>query len=295
MMTGARRIDKTNSIPCELTEEARARIDSYAKALIAAAPTIGNHHLGEIEFWRSRIFFSAVEKIRGTQAASMSDKKRFIETVLTRLKTANYISDFAFTGAGDRHDYQATLRDGKVCIIEAKGCLDGNNTTIYTRPANADEFVIWSLCQNPGADPKHNVWSGIHTRLGGKIVSEKEQVDALIVWDSLCGGLGRPCPKVSAGRSVKMNGHDTPPPCIYLFPRTIPDPRNNPNPAVWKIEEVGLAKALLCEFGGDERDVTEVHIEAHMKNANVERKTTLIRKGIIVTESGWTELKRASR
>jgi hypothetical protein len=92
-----------------------------------------------------------------------------------------------------------------------------------------------------------------------------------------------------------MNGHDTPPPCIYLFPRTIPDPRNNPNPAVWKIEEVGLAKALLCEFGGDERDVTEVHIEAHMKNANVERKTTLIRKGIIVTESGWTELKRASR
>jgi len=294
-MTKARRIDKTQAIPCELTDESKSRIESYKEALIAAAPSIGDHNLSEREFWRSRIFFSAVEQIRGTQAASMANKKGFIDAALSRLKTARRISDFAFTGAGDRHDYQVMFRDGRVCIIEAKGCLDGNNTTVYTRPANADEFVIWSLCQNPGADPKHNLWSGVHTRLGGKIIAEKEPVDALIVWDSLCGDPGRPCPKIAAGRGVKIKGHHTPPPCIYLFPRTVPDPRNNPNPAVWKIEEVKLANALLLEYGGDTRDVTEVHIHARMNGVNVERKTTLKRSGKIVTESDWTELKRATR
>ena len=293
-MAKPRRIDKSQTIPCELTEEAKSRIDTYAKALINAAPSIGEHGLSSREFWSSRIFFSAVEKIRGTQAASMAEKKGFIDIALNRLKGAERISDAAFTGAGDRHDYQVTLKDGRICIIEAKGCLDGNNMTVYTRPPNADEFIIWSLCQNPGADPKHNLWSGVHTRLGGKIIAEKALVDALIVWDPLCG-FGRPCPKITDGRGAALNGRRVPPPCIYLFPRTIPDARNNPNPAVWKIEEVKLAQELLREFDGDERDVTEVHIQVRMRGANVERMTTLKRGSKVLVESAWTELKRASR
>ena len=289
------RIDKTKSIPCEISPEMTARIDSYVNALLAAAPDIGSHGLTRDAFWRAGIFRSAVEKIRGTNAASMSDKKEFIADMLGRLKLAGRISDFAFTGAGDRHDYQVNLNGGKVSIIEAKGCLDGNNTTVYTRPANADEFVIWSLCQNPGADPKHNLWSGVHTRLGGKIIAEKERVDALIVWDQLCGSLGRPCPKLTTGRGIEVAGQKIPPPCVYLFPRTIPDPRNNAAPAVWQLHEVGLADALLKEFGGNLEDVVEVHIEARMNGANVERKTTLKKAGTIIVESGWTELKRATR
>jgi hypothetical protein len=215
--------------------------------------------------------------------------------MLGRVKHSGRIADFAFTGAGDRHDYQVTLHDGKVSIIEAKGCLDGNNTTVYTRPPNADEFVIWSLCQNPGANPKNNLWSGVHTRLGGKVIAEKERVDALIVWDMLCGGPGRPCPKIAAGRGIEINGQTIPPPCVYLFPRTIPDPRNNTAPAVWRLEEVGFAHALLNEFGGGPEDVTEVHIEARMSDATVQRKTVLRRNGSTIVESGWTKLKRASR
>lgn len=294
-MAQRKKIDKTKSIPCAISPEMTARIDSYAEALIAAAPTIGAHGLTPAAFWRAGIFRSAIEKIRGTQAASMSEKKGFIADMLGRLKLSGRIMDFDFTGAGDRHDYQVILNGGKVSIIEAKGCLDGNNTTVYTRPANADEFVIWSLCQNPGADPKHNLWSGVHTRLGGKIIAEKERVDALIVWDQVCGGPGRPCPKLAAGRGVELDGQKIPPPCIYLFPRTIPDPRNNVAPAVWQLHEVGLAAALLAEFGGSVDDVVEVHIEARMAGANVERKTTLKKAGAVIVESGWTELKRASR
>lgn len=288
------RVDKAASIPCELSPEVRNRIESYASDLLAAAPKIGEHGLSEEEFWRSGIFRSAIEKLRGTQAATMSEKKEFIEWALEQLRSSIRIKEFRFTGTRDRHDYQIALPNNRLSVVEAKGCLDGNNTNIFQRPSNADEFLLWSLCQNPGADPRHNLWSGVHTRLGGKIIAEKERIEALIVWDMLCGGLGRPCPKLKDGRGVRIGKKVIPPPCVYLFPRTIPDPRNNPKPPVWKLVEVGLANALLDEFGGDERDVTEVFIEVRMNGPSMERKTNLKRNGKVVAESKWTELKRAS-
>jgi hypothetical protein len=51
----------------------------------------------------------------------------------------------------------------------------------------------------------------------------------------------------------------------------------------------------LNEFGGGPEDVTEVHIEARMSDATVQRKTVLRRNGSTIVESGWTKLKRASR
>ncbi len=289
------RIDKNKVIQCELLPSIKKRINDYAKALVCQAPEIGDHGLSELEFWRSGLFRSAVESLRGTQAASMAEKKGFIREVLSRLQQSARINSFEFTGAGDRHDYQIELPNNRKAIIESKGCLDGNNSTVYTRPPNADEFLIWSLCQNPGADPKHNIWSGIHTRLGGKIIAEKERVDALIVWDMLCGSIGRPCPKTRTGAGLFLKGEEFPPPCIYLFPRTVPDPRNNPCPAVWKLHEVGLASALFAEFGGVPADVIDVLLEVRMNGANVERKTRLMRNNETLVESGWTELKRASR
>ena len=32
---------------------------------------------------------------------------------------------------------------------------------LLERPADADEFVIWSICTNLGADPRRNAWSGM--------------------------------------------------------------------------------------------------------------------------------------
>src|SRR5580658_3838329 len=87
---------------------------------------------------------------------------------------------------------------GNGCDQALKGCLDGNNTTIYERPPHAQEFIIWSLCSNRGADPRHNAWSGIHTRLSADIIERAQQVDGVIIWDWVCGTIGRPCPKLRA-------------------------------------------------------------------------------------------------
>ncbi|MEO5370340.1 MAG: hypothetical protein H7833_09770 [Magnetococcus sp. DMHC-1] len=265
--------------------------------LLKAAPAIGSHGLDDDEFWRSGIFRSAIESIRGTQSASMAEKRSFVDEVLGYLKEKSRITSFSFTGSGDRHDYQVSMDDGTQSVIESKGCLDGQNTTIFQRPQNAEEFVVWSLCQNPGSDPQHNAWSGIHTRIGGKLIAEKEKVDGLIIWDMLCGTAGRPCPKLKNDlRGIKLpSGRFLPPPCIYLFPRTVPDPRNNPSPRPWSIDEIKLLYAIWKEFQGQPSDLTEIHIDTRMNGANVERKTTLIRAGVMVTGSNWTELKRASR
>lgn len=283
-------------IPCELLPSTRDRINKFASHLKEAAPSIGDHQLSEDEFWESGLFGAAIERLRGQQAASTTIKYGFVQEVLAYLKAVGEIADFRYAGSGERHDFEVDYQDGFKVAIETKGCLDGNNTNIFLRPPSADQFVIWSLCQNPGADPSHNVWSGIHTRLGAEVIHRRELVDTLVVWDMLCGTVGRPCPKLAANpeRGVRLpSGKVVPPPCIYLFPRTVPDARGNPHPRCWTLQESRFADSLSRVFGTKENEVVSVGIEVRMADADVERMTTFRIAGEEVAKSGWTKLKRA--
>jgi hypothetical protein len=280
--------------PCRIEPEVRRSINAFAEALKAAAPGIGEHGLPEAEFWRAGLFRGAIEKLRGTQSATTAEKQAFVGDVLSRLEEQGMISSWRSAATAERHDYEVIMPNGRVCAIEAKGCLDGNNTNIYQRPPNADEFVIWSLCQNPGADPRHNAWSGIHTRLGAEIIHKGELVDALIIWDDLCGTLGRPCPKlVDPTRATIIGDRSVPPPCIYLFPRTVPDPRNNPRPPAHELANLAFVRTLYDALRCDEGDVTSVLIEASMKDNSVARRTTLSRRGAEIQTSAVTKIRRA--
>lgn len=281
-------------IPCELSAETKRTIEAYVHSLQEQAPNIGDHGLSAEEFWKSGLFRSAVEKLRGTQAATMEDKRGFIEAILNYMKSRKLVAEWSFRGSGERHDYEVALRSGKLCVIESKGCLDGNNTNIFERPPNADEFVIWSLCQNPGADPRKNAWSGIHTRLSAEVIHRRQRVDGLIIWDMICGTKGRPCPKMArGGRVTPVGAYMTPPPCIYLFPRTLPDPRNNPTPDPWHLKDISFLAALGKVFGTGERDAVRVHIEARMNGSDVERRTRYYHLNSSFYESKWTKIKRA--
>ena len=225
----------------------------------------------------------------------MTEKRSFVADVLGYLQEGGHIRDWRFAGADERHDYEVVLGDGRLCVIETKGCLDGNNTNIFERPQNADEFVLWSLCQNPGSDPAHNAWSGIHTRLSAEIIHRQQKVDGVIIWDMVCGTKGRPCPKIfsAESRCTSVGNRIVPPPCIYLFPRTIPDPRNNPVPPCHGLSEVGFLRILHSVFQGDEDDVVEVGIRVRMTGPDLERKTFYHRAGVLIRESQWTRFRRA--
>ena len=282
-------------IPCTLSGETKAQIETYAAALEKAASSIGEHGLSPAQFEESGLFRSALERLRGRQAASMGVKRKFIAEVLDYLKTAGRITDAKFTGTSERHDYQVGVGPGHTAVFEAKGCLDGNNTTIFQRPPNADEFFIWSLCQNAGADPRKNVWSGIHTRLSATIIAEQIRVDALVVWDMCCGTIARPCPKLAdpTRATILAAGRKVPPPCIYLFPKSLPDPRNNPDPPVWTLSQLPMIAAMAESFGCREEELFTVHIKTRLEKHGVERITQLRQNGTLCRESAWTEVKRA--
>ena len=233
-------------IACELAAATRQTIHTYADDLRSAAHSVGSHGLSVQAFEEAGLFRAAIERLRGQQAASMGHKRAFLEEVLGYLVLGKHVQSFKYTGQGDRHDFQVLLNNGNTSVFEAKGCLDGNNTNIWIRPPNANEFLNWSLCQNAGADPRKNAWSGIHTRLGPTIIAEKKVVEGLVIWDQVCGTIGRPCPKLanSARATVLPSERRVPPPCIYLFPQTVPDPRSNPRPNVTSIAQVGLLEAL---------------------------------------------------
>jgi len=275
-------------IPCQLSPETSKRIQDFADALVQGAHGLGDHGLNRDEFERSGLLRAAIERLRGQQAASMADKRAFIAAKLNVMKKSGTITAWVFSGSADRHDYEITMPDGRICVIEAKGCLDGNNTNIFERPPHADEFLIWSLCQNPGANPRHNVWSGIHTRLSAEIIHRKVQVDGLIVWDMLCGSIGRPCPKLKAGTGE-------PPPCLYTFPSSISDPRNNPAPTLREIDALSFAAAMKATFGCESSSLNQVHFESKYENNALVRRTTVFRDHEEQKQSRWTELRRAGR
>jgi len=171
-------------IPCLQNEELQKLILDYAEVLKTDAHKLGAHGLSEQEFYNSGVFRGAIERIRGQFSATMRDKREFCRHVLNYMQDQGFIQDWDSAGESNRHDYVVRLKTGRVCVIELKGCLDGNNTNIFERPSNAQEFVIWSVCTNPGADPRLNAWSGIHTRLSAEIISRQQQVDGVRIWSA---------------------------------------------------------------------------------------------------------------
>ncbi|MYE23206.1 MAG: hypothetical protein F4Y01_04590 [Gammaproteobacteria bacterium] len=281
-------------IPCEKNLELQGRIRDFAEVLKTEAHTLGDHGLDEDEFY-SNVFRGAIERVRGQFSATMREKREFVAHVLNHMQDRCFIGEWESAGEANRHDYSVPLPSGRTAIIELKGCLDGNNTNIFERPPHADEFIIWSVCTNPGADPRHNAWSGIHTRLSAEIVSRSQRVDGLIVWDMVCGTIGRPCPKVLADplRGTDVGPYILPPPCLYLFPGTIPSPRNNPAPSPQAIDEVQILQAFFDCFKCRASELNHVSFEVGHHGRDTVRSTSVTRDGVVQRQSNPTAIRRS--
>lgn len=282
-------------IPCEQNAALRRLIEQYAESLKTEAHKIGDHGLTEHEFYHSGLFRGAIERVRGQFSATMREKRSFVQHVLNHMQDHGYIADWDSAGEANRHDYVVHLNSGRTSIIELKGCLDGNNTNIFERPPHAEEFIIWSVCTNPGADPRHNAWSGIHTRLSAEIISREQRVDGIVVWDMVCGTIGRPCPKIGLDkhRSTNVGPYSLPPPCIYLLPATIPSPRNNPNPTPQRLEEVQILQAFYDCFRCENSEVNYVDFSVTYRGSELLRKTRVTRNEVVQQESQYTAIRRS--
>lgn len=280
---------------CEVGAKFKDQVETFAAELREEAHTVGSHGLSEDEFYNSGLFQAAVQRLRGQIAATMEEKRAFISAILDHLRDSGYIASWESVGSANRHDYRVDFDDGRIAVIEAKGCLDGNNTTIYERPPHANEFIIWSLCQNPGSNLRKGVWSGLHTRLSPEIIDRRQVVDGLIVWDFVCATAGRVCPKVENApeRLTEVGNYKVPPPCIYILPSTVPSPRNNPEPPPQILADVRFLNVLSEAFGCRDEEITQVSFLVAQDGQNVVRTTKLVRDGKEVAVSKPTAIRRA--
>lgn len=282
-------------IPCEQDPQLRAEIERFAEVLKTEAHTLGDHGLDETDFYQSPIFRGAIEKLRGEYSATMRGKREFVQHVLNHMEDGGHIAGWERTQGKARNDYYVRLKSGRLAVIDLKGCLDGENTNKFERPADADEFVTWSLCTNSGADPRRNAWSGIHTRLSAEMISRNKRVDGVVIWDMICGTLGRPCPKLAtvgeAVRRTAVGPFLTPPPCIYVFPSAIPS-RTEPLATAQALEDMELLAAFQAAFAGDPAEVNYVDFEIGERADELYRRTVIRRGGVVQHASDMTAIQR---
>lgn len=279
-------------IQCCSDFDLKAKIDTFAEILKTRSHELNCFGMTEEEFYESGIFEGAVQRIRGQVSARQSEKKDFMKRVLNFMQDQGYIAEWISADGANRHYYTVTMSNGRICAIEVKGCLDGNNTNISSRPPHAQEFVVWSLCQNKGSDPEAGVWSGLHVRISADMIEEEKRIDGLVILDWLCGTKYRHCPKLDSGARVKIGALDLPAPCIYLLPSTQPSPRNNPNARSQQLEDVHFLKALHYCFGGRDEDIHYVDISAVNRGNETVRTTRVYRGENICRCSEPTPLRR---
>ena len=181
---------------------------------------------GDSEFLRSRGMTPdeyrlalpvAIEKLRGSAAASNADRRGFLTSFFTHLAEAGVITNFEVPVYGKETVYKLVVPGVGLVAIVQKGCPDGaHSSTAWTIPEWADETYLWWICSALGSEPGVHVCKGVN-RLRKRFFSDAAgALDGIIFHNELCGTDTRPCPKMA--NSILVAGKRIPPPCIWVMP-----------------------------------------------------------------------------
>lgn len=164
---------------------------------------------------------AAIERIRGSAAASNSSRRSFLKTLLTWLVKKKAITGFDTPDYGDDTVYRLEVPGvGSVAIIQ-KGCPDGAHSSVnWSAPAWATETYLWWLCDSLQYEPGEHVAKGVN-RLRNRFFSSEyiDAVDGIIFHNALCGSAQRPCPKIAL--AAEIGERKVPPPCIWTMPARV--------------------------------------------------------------------------
>ncbi|WP_222594249.1 hypothetical protein [Kozakia baliensis] len=130
--------------------------------------------------------------------------------------------------------------------------------------------------------------------MSADIISRSQCVDGLVVWDMVCGTIGRPCPKVADKDGERLTDIGTfrvPPACIYLFPSNIPSGAV-PVASAQPVEAVELLSAFHRCFKGKDSELNHVDFELLQNGSDLMRRTTIWRAGAVQKVSDMTPIRR---
>jgi hypothetical protein len=159
----------------------------------------------------------AIEMLRGSQSASNTQRRRFLEGIFDAMRERRLISNVAVPVYGDDTVYRVTIPDfGDVAVIQ-KGCPDGAHSSVrWSAPEWARETYLWWLCSSLTAEPGAHLVKGVNRLRQRFFSSAPDTLDGVLFHNELCGTSHRPCPKLQ--NAVEIGGTLTPPPCIYVMP-----------------------------------------------------------------------------
>lgn len=161
---------------------------------------------------------AAIQRIRGSAAASNSDRRNSLLSIFHRMVSDGVISNFDIPDYGDDTVYRLYVPAiGSVAIIQ-KGCPDGAHSSVnWSVPDWADETYLWWLCDSLQYEPGEHVTKGVN-RLRNRFFSPEhsDAIDGIIFHNATCGTPLRPCPKMS--QALDICGKAVPPPCIWVMP-----------------------------------------------------------------------------
>lgn len=164
---------------------------------------------------------AAIQRIRGSAAASNASRRSFLATLLAWLVEKNAIASFDKPDYGEDTVYRLEVPAvGSVAIIQ-KGCPDGAHSSVnWTAPEWASETYLWWLCDSLQYEPGEHVAKGVN-RLRNRFFSSEyvDAVDGIIFHNALCGTAQRPCPKIALAADI--GGQKVPPPCIWTMPSRV--------------------------------------------------------------------------
>jgi hypothetical protein len=124
------------------------------------------------------------------------------------------------------------------------------------------------------------------------MIARDQRVDGVVIWDMVCGTVGRPCPKLEdAARTTNIGPFRTPPPCIYVFPSNVPN-QTCPSVSARQLVDVAMLNAFHQCFGGQDGEVNFVDFDIEMTGNETLRRTTIRRASVVQQASEMTPIRR---
>jgi hypothetical protein len=186
----------------------------------------------------------AIERLRGSAAASNSGRRDFLSLLLDRLVQDRLVSTVIKPAYGADTVYRLAVPNlGDIAIIQ-KGCPDGaHSSRTWSIPDWAKETYLWWMCPSLSRQPGEHVTLGVNRLRQKFFANQSETLDGIIFHNDLCGTNLRPCPK--AQRAITVGDIAVPPPCIWIMPEPGEGPDFNWSGSITK----KFPSVLLAAFG----------------------------------------------